>query len=324
MTYDRYYYSILSKREKKVYKLIYKGIERLDYEISIPLIHCVGVDISHIVHCILLDNPHIFYVDRNEYQGANTLFDLVIRFKYLYTAGEVKKLQVKINTVIRSMLKKVAGTTDYEKEKSVHDLIAQNVSYDDAALNNFQKYSSRSNTILGVLFYKTAVCEGIALTVKYLLNILDIKCIVAIGDSLRNDKGEGQHAWNVVRVGGENYHLDVTWDLSENNESISYDYFNLNDEDIKKDHEFESIYPKCGFKTYNYFVFNDFIVTKKSDVKRIVDKALSDKSNYICFKCGDNVPRDSAEKYALSLLGSGRFLSADNPFQNTVFIRRQS
>lgn len=35
--------------------------------------------------------------------------------------------------------------------------------------------------IVGVLFYKTAVCEGIAKTFKFLLNALDIKCIVVKG-----------------------------------------------------------------------------------------------------------------------------------------------
>lgn len=53
--------------------------------------------------------------------------------------------------------------------------------YDDVAKDNLLKFHARSNTILGVLFYKTAVCEGIAKTLKFLLNALDIKCIVVKG-----------------------------------------------------------------------------------------------------------------------------------------------
>ena len=60
------------------------------------------------------------------------------------------------------MISGIQGSSDYEKEKSVHDLLIENVVYDAVAFQNLDKYHSRSNSILGVLFFKTAVCEGIA------------------------------------------------------------------------------------------------------------------------------------------------------------------
>ena len=68
MQYDRYYYSVLNNDEKEVYKLIYKGIENLDTSIKIPAKFCIGVDFRDLIQKILLDNPHIFYVNRNGYQ----------------------------------------------------------------------------------------------------------------------------------------------------------------------------------------------------------------------------------------------------------------
>lgn len=36
MTYDRYYYSILSSSDKQIYKTIYKGIQNFETSITVP------------------------------------------------------------------------------------------------------------------------------------------------------------------------------------------------------------------------------------------------------------------------------------------------
>ena len=315
MQYDRYYYSVLGDREKEVYKLIYKGIEQLDGTISVPTRFFVNVDLADIIQKILLDNPHIFYVDRNGYTTTTTLFNVSVRFNYLYTATEIAELRVKINNVVNAMLKRVKGSTDYEKEKSVHDLICGNVEYSYETLDNFKKYSSVSNTILGVLFYKTAVCEGIALTFKLLLNMLDIKCIVAMG------KLEGEfHAWNVVKIDGQSYHVDVTQDLSVAKGVISYDYFNLTDEDVSKTHAFFYKFPVCNSDKYNYFVHENLIARTKSDIEKIVRDSSNNNKNYVTFKFMGNTSLKNACKYAVSVLGLRTASFIENSNNNTVLI----
>ena len=315
MLYDRYYYSVLNQKEKGVYKLIYKGIEKLDASIEIPMRFCVGVDLADIVQKILLDNPHIFYVDRNGYKTTTTLFNLSIHFNYLYTATEITELRVKINNVVNAMLKRVKETTDYEKEKSVHDLICNNVAYSFETLDNFKKYSAVSNTILGVLFFKTAVCEGIALTVKLLLNMLNIKCIVAFGGLACN-----YHAWNIVKIGGENYHLDVTNDLSAAGGFIGYDYFNLSDKEISKTHEIIWKYPVCNSTDYNYYIRENLVVHTKNDIERIVRNALSNNQNSVAFKFAGNTSLENARNYAISVLGAKAISFSENKKHNTVII----
>ena len=51
-----------------------------------------------------------------------------------------------------------------------------------------------------------------------------------------------RHTWNIVRINGQYYHLDATFDntLGKNEDgltSIRYDYFNLDDKNIFRDHE---------------------------------------------------------------------------------------
>ena len=323
MLYDRYYYSILPKKEKNVYKSIYDCINNLENGVSLKQSQCFGVDIEKIVQYILLDNPHIFYLDRRGFHGADNFFEKRIFFNYLYAKDEVEELKKKINKVAGKMIKKVTGTTDYEKEKSVHDLIIKNVLYDEEAVFNRQKFASRSNTILGVLFYKTAVCEGVALTVKYLLNILDIKCIVAIGRSSRAEKGDENHAWNIVKIDGESYHLDVTWDLSDKKDFSSYDYFNLTDSDILKDHSFAEKYPACRSQKNNYYFFNNLVAATKADVKRIVDYAIAQNKEQISIKFVGNSNLINLKNYVFSTLGGGKFDCFENSRQQTLHIIRK-
>ncbi len=283
MIYDRYYYSILNRKEKVVYQKLYDGITNLVDSVTFSMAQCVGVALDKICQYIALDNPHIFYADFGGFEYRKSFLNVEVRLSYWYTQDEIKKLNGKVNTVLGKMVKRVTGNSDYEKELSVHDLLIENVLYDDVALQNLPAHSPRSNTMLGVLFYKSAVCEGIAKTAKMLLNLLGIKCIVAVGA----DKKDGvSHAWNIVKIGGEAYHLDVTWDL-QNSESdiVRHDYFNLTDKETRKDHEWTIAYPPCRSAEFNYFAKNGLIVHNAYELESMLCGALRKGRNTLGVKC---------------------------------------
>ena len=244
MLYDRYYYSVLPEKGKEAYRILYDGIVNFKKSIYVPNKLFCDNNFGIVIESIAMDNPHIYYVDFSCYKYAEMPNDTEFIFTYWYSPAEVAVLNVKMQSALNKMLKRVTGSSESEKEKSVHDLLVGNVAYNENAVSSLHKHSPRSNTLLGVLFYKTAVCEGIAKTTKMLLNMLDIKCIVATGMA-NNSRGNGPHAWNIVKVDGKIYHLDVTWDigLSAPNR-ISYEYYNLKDKQIYKDHSSNNVYPK--------------------------------------------------------------------------------
>ena len=155
MLYDRYYYSKLNKREKKAYKAIYGAMQ--NHEPTATVFGFVEVDLHKLMMAINRDNPHLFYVDFR-YGFQSDLFSQTIILKYIYNQADTLILTEKVKKVCNKILSKVAGKTEFEKELSLHDILARNVLYDDVAKNNLLKFRARSNTILGVLFYKTAVC----------------------------------------------------------------------------------------------------------------------------------------------------------------------
>lgn len=112
------------------------------------------------------------------------------------------------------------------------------------------------------MFYKTAVCEGIAKTFKFLLNALDIKCVVVKGKAADELSGivstDIFHAWNMVKIDDKPYYVDLTWDINlSDKDIIRHDYFNLTDTDIAIDHSIDKSLPSCKAHDDNYFIKTD-------------------------------------------------------------------
>lgn len=84
--------------------------------------------------------------------------------------------------------------------------------------------------------------RGIAKSVKVLCDALGIWCMVAICGNNPEKGIKYRHTWNIVKIGGQFYHLDVTFDNTLGKHSLAgqelrYDYFNLEDKKIFRDHE---------------------------------------------------------------------------------------
>ncbi|MBZ4666188.1 cell wall-binding repeat-containing protein [Mahella sp.] len=150
---------------------------------------------------------------------------------------QMKEYYNKAKTIISKIIK--PGMTDLQKEKAVHDYIVNNVRYDIKNYNN-NTVPDESYSPYGALVKGVAVCEGYAWATKLLLNMAGIESTVVEG---------GGHAWNIVKINGKCYHLDTTWDepVTSNDKNIlRYDYFNLNDAQIGKDHFWDrNKYPAC-------------------------------------------------------------------------------
>ena len=319
MIYDRYYYSKLNNREKKAYKKIYAAMQ--NYEPSVTINGLVETDIPKLMSVINLDNPHLFFVDFH-YELQSDLFSQTVILKYIYNKADTVILTEKVKKVCNKILSKVTGKTEFEKELSLHDILARNVLYDDVAKNNLLKFHARSNTILGVLFYKTAVCEGIAKTFKFLLNALDIKCIVVKGkatdDLSGNVSSDTLHAWNMLKIDDKPYYVDLTWDINlADNHIIRHDYFNLTDKDITTDHSIDENSPSCKAYDDNYFYKKGLVVTKKADLRQIVADKIKKGENSVEVKILDEVIDKNSDMF--DIFKSCIRLSAGNEYCFTLY-----
>ena len=119
--------------------------------------------------------------------------------------------------------------SDYDKELALYTWLTGNVSYDQA---HYEKKGAprASYEPYGPLVKGKGVCLGYATAFQLLMDMADIECITVTGAAFMSREN---HAWNMVRLNGEWYCVDPTWDMdlwisAQNGEaSVQYSYFNV-------------------------------------------------------------------------------------------------
>ena len=124
-----------------------------------------------------------------------------------------------------------------------------------------------------------------AKTVKLLCDGLGLPCMIAVSDRDRANGDRYLHAWNIVQLGGQCYHLDATFDNSLSKHGVlRYDYFNLDDTKIFRDHR-KLLYPApaCTDGGQFYYKLQHLSWTKPEEAARRVDQALRKKQPGLVF-----------------------------------------
>ncbi len=202
-------------------------------------------------------------------------YELEVTIDYLYSDKQYLTLKKKVKAIVNELIS--ADMNDYEKEKAFHDYIINNAEYD---YYNFLQGSipASSYTAYGVLILGRGVCQGYAEAMHMLCCEAGLKSLVVQGTSVFGGKWY-KHAWNIVRLESHYYQLDVCWDdvIAPNGDgALSYTYFNLNDQDMAKDHRWdEQQYPDCTATQYNYYAYNQQQVKDYQGFKTYLDKALA-------------------------------------------------
>lgn len=150
--------------------------------------------------------------------------------------------------------------TEYEKSLVLHDALVQNVTYDTSAKNAHNCY--------GAIVDKKAVCEGYAEAYQYLLQLCGIQSYIVTGTS----HNEG-HAWNLVRLDGNYYYTDVTWDdpisANDKNKPVYHGYFNITTAILQEDHSITDTYGVLPICTKTDMLNKDMAVISAYSVESI-------------------------------------------------------
>ena len=88
--------------------------------------------------------------------------------------------------------------------------------------------------------------------------------------------------WNVLRIDGQYYHLDATWnDNNNDNKKLTYSYFNINDELIQKTHIVEERFlGVCKSMDDNYYIKSNLYFNAYDDsFKNILSKRIAENAN---------------------------------------------
>lgn len=175
--------------------------------------------------------------------GATESYTL--QFEYIEGASQQEVLDMRsmIDTRSKEIARdlKLGGMSDYEKIETINQYLCDNVYYPD------EPYIPHDHTPYGTLFSGRAVCEGYARSAKILCDLAGIDCYYVTG-YCNNDPVNGGHAWNLVKIDGEWYQLDITW----NDSSSTNDYFLVTDDYMTLSRVWErSDYPASASVPYS-------------------------------------------------------------------------
>lgn len=115
------------------------------------------------------------------------------------------------------------GMSDYEKEVALYRWICTNVNYDWSHQDPSAETPRESYEPFGALVNKTAVCLGYASGFQLLMDLAGIECITVTGAAFQSQEN---HAWNMVKLNGQWYCTDATWDIYGDTPQ-SWNYFNV-------------------------------------------------------------------------------------------------
>lgn len=249
--YGRYALSQLSNAKALLYAYdkIVEGVENSEERIYVYDSTPISIDeIFVVMDAYYRDHTEQFWMGNSYSISYNSKTVISISPQYIMSGDKLDKARNEFKCVVDDMLSDItAEMSEYEVEKLLHDKLAARVSYvfTDNAYNSY-----------GALVEGKAVCEGYAEAYQYLLQMAGIQSFIATGYSNNPSTSVSvAHAWNIVRIDGKYYHVDVTWD--DQGEYLFYAYFNKTDAAFSEDHVLNTAsyaLPVCDSKNADYAV----------------------------------------------------------------------
>lgn len=225
-------YNQLNSTQREAYARLYESASNYWGDINISDLGLSQTDIDTVYWSFDYDNAQFLtlgsgytysYTDSGEY--------LQMGIDYGRSPENVPSSE--FATVTQNVIREAqqAGG-DYECLKYIHDWIVNNTSY----ISSGPLSKSEAD---GAVVYGQALCEGYSKAFMYLAQSMGYECVCVSGYS------NGDHMWNMVKVGGNWYHVDVTWDdpISNSGPVLRHNYFLISDSTISSDHRIDNYFP---------------------------------------------------------------------------------
>lgn len=232
------YYNMLDTNAQALYKQIYANIEELSTTF-VPTVTIKVADVEDIIEAVFNDHPELFWIETSysyKYTSDGRCVQIILNFND--TVNNFSASKAAFESAANSIISTAQTlSTNYEKEKYVHDTLIELIDYNDNASLNQSAYSALVN--------HSSVCAGYARAFQYIMIELGIPTYYVTGTA------SGDHAWNIVTLSDGYYNVDLTWDDSN---GVSYTYFNITDSVFNQTHTRTGLsvnLPTCNATTYS-------------------------------------------------------------------------
>ncbi len=245
---QKYLYSLLSAEDKEMYRTIYNSVKNLEAESAF------GISMSdtgkyQLYYAVMFDNPEFFYLGNtvtimNNGDGTSGLSYCYAASRdeycrYGHTPSKITpELKAKIlakkaifDNRVQSIVSTIpANAPEVVKERLIYVRILLDSHYNLGA--QWNGICEDNWNAYGILCNGYGVCESYSEAFQTVCHAVGIECTGVVGDA------GGGHKWNAVKIEGEWYQCDITFDDPIGNapEDAYCHYFNLTDAEMGKNH----------------------------------------------------------------------------------------
>ena len=227
------YYTYLNDNEKNLYRQILNNAENYVSTFS-PEVTVYQDNLEKSIKAVFYDHPELFFLDTTftyKYNQDNVVVEVSLVFNE--TMNYIEEAKQNFDNAIDSIVAEAKAYPNIlEQEKYVHNKLLEMVDYDVNSNLNQTAYSA--------VVLRSSVCAGYAKSFQLIMTKLGVPTYYVVGTS------NGEHAWNIINLGGNYYNVDATWDDSAYNK---YKFFNKSDAEFAQDHtrkEESVLLPSCS------------------------------------------------------------------------------
>lgn len=286
-----YWYGQLEENKRYLYEEILSVL--LNFQQDVLISTNDEKEIAEIFECVMNDHPELFYVDAyvyTKYTAGDRVTRITFSGEYNRTEEEAERDKERIDRVVKQCLAGVSKDADeYGQVKYFYEYIIHHTRYSEDEPD--------SQNMSSVFLNGKSVCKGYACALQYLCDQVGI-----VGSIVAGEVSNGLHAWNLIRIDGCYYHVDVTWgdaNFRSNDRigrgepntvpEIDYDYLCVTTEQISHTHSIkrEIAIPECTAVSANYYVREGLYFTcfDRRKLHRIFDNAYENHQKYVTFRC---------------------------------------
>lgn len=237
--------SRLSQLEQDAYDTLRDAVDRMQVQTPLPPIEQDAI--ARVMQALFRDHPQLFWLG-SEYTILTSGEAVTLELNYTASPEDAAAILRAQEEQAAQLLQHIpAELSDFDKALLVHDRLIEHITYDREA--------PRPSSLSGALIDRRATCEGYARACQYLFGKLGIEALIVYGTA------EEAHAWNILRLDGEYYLCDLTWDdvpLTDGGGFLSHEYLFRGDSFFSQTHipyDDGSNYPlpDCPSDAQNYF-----------------------------------------------------------------------